>query len=112
MNACSASSTSGSIGGGSYSASIFFQAALPEEAQRRFPLIDLEGVVGAAFVTGDGYIDPAALAQGFATRARRSGVRIVEGVTVSGAENEKKGLPAKEALELVLSLAKKAGATN
>src|SRR5258705_3334468 len=67
---------------------IDFNLISPQEAQRRFPLIDLAGVVGAAFVTGDGYIDPAALAQGFATRARRAGVRIVEGVTVSGVEKK------------------------
>ena len=58
----------------------------PEEAKRRFPLIDLDGVVGAAFVTGDGTIDPASLGQGLATRARRLGARIVEGATVTGFE--------------------------
>jgi 4-methylaminobutanoate oxidase (formaldehyde-forming) len=47
----------------------------------RFPLIDIDGVVGAAFVSGDGTIDPASLGNGLAIRARRLGARICEGVT-------------------------------
>lgn len=63
-----------------------FHVIGPAEAKRRFPLIDTQGVTGAAFVVGDGTIDPASLGQGLATRARRLGARIVEGVTVTGFE--------------------------
>jgi 4-methylaminobutanoate oxidase (formaldehyde-forming) len=61
-----------------------FELLSPGDAQRRFPALSLEGVTGAAFVTGDGYIDPSSLTQAYAARARRLGVRIVEGVTVTG----------------------------
>ena len=54
------------------------------EAFDRFPLIDLDGVVGAAYVPSDGYVDPYGLTQAYAKGARRGGVKIVEGVTVTG----------------------------
>jgi 4-methylaminobutanoate oxidase (formaldehyde-forming) len=33
----------------------------PQEARQRFPMMALEGVVGAAWIEGDGYVDPASL---------------------------------------------------
>jgi sarcosine dehydrogenase len=57
-----------------------------DEAQARFPLLSRDGVVGAAFVEGDGYVDPASLTQAYAARARRRGVRILEEVAVTGFE--------------------------
>lgn len=60
-----------------------FELLDPTEAKRRFPAMSLEGVVGAAFVTGDGYVDPSSLTQAYASRARRRGVGIVEGATVT-----------------------------
>jgi 4-methylaminobutanoate oxidase (formaldehyde-forming) len=54
-----------------------------EEAGRRFPVMSLEGVRGAAFVASDGYLDPSGLALALAEGARRRGVRIVEGATVT-----------------------------
>jgi 4-methylaminobutanoate oxidase (formaldehyde-forming) len=56
----------------------------PREAQQRFPLLDLKGVVGAAFVPTDGHVEPSSLTQAYAKGARAGGVRIVEGVTVTG----------------------------
>jgi len=56
----------------------------PQEAYDRFPLISLDGVVGAAFVPTDGYVDPYGLTMAYAKGARAGGVRIVEGVTVTG----------------------------
>jgi glycine cleavage system aminomethyltransferase T/glycine/D-amino acid oxidase-like deaminating enzyme len=53
------------------------------EAQDRFPFIDVAGVVGAAFIPSDGYVDPNGLTQAFAAGARSAGVRIEEGVCVS-----------------------------
>lgn len=55
------------------------------EAQRRFPHISTEGVEGAAFVGGDGFVDPTSLTNAYAARARALGVRFVEGVRVTGA---------------------------
>lgn len=48
----------------------------PSEAQARFPLIDLEGVVGACIMESDGQVDPSQLAYALAAGARSRGVRI------------------------------------
>jgi glycine cleavage system T protein len=56
----------------------------PEEARRRFPLMVPEGVIGAAFLPTDGYLDPSGLTLALAEGARRGGARIYEGVRVSG----------------------------
>ena len=66
----------------------------PREAFDRFPLIDLEGVHGAAFVPSDGYVDPYGLTQAYAKGARAGGVRIVEGVTVTAVEKKGKRITA------------------
>ena len=54
------------------------------EAKRMFPFITENGVEGAAFIPGDGYIDPYALTQAYARAARSGGVKIEEGITVTG----------------------------
>ena len=43
-----------------------------------------EGVIAAAFLPSDGYIDPASVAQALAKGARMRGARIVEGARVTG----------------------------
>lgn len=48
----------------------------PKEAQERFPLIDLDGVVGACIMESDGQVDPSQLAQALASGARRGGAKI------------------------------------
>ena len=53
-----------------------------EEAAKRFPFIDKSGIEGAAYIPGDGYIDPYSLTMAYAKGARRYGARIEEGVTV------------------------------
>jgi len=53
------------------------------EAKQMFPFIDPRGVVGAAYIPSDGYIDPYALTMAYAAAARRSGIRIEEGVCVT-----------------------------
>ncbi|MGJ8583605.1 MAG: GcvT family protein [Marinosulfonomonas sp.] len=58
------------------------------EAKDKFPLIDPKGVVGAAFIPSDGYIDPYALTQAYVTGARANGAKIEEGVSVTGIEVE------------------------
>jgi 4-methylaminobutanoate oxidase (formaldehyde-forming) len=55
----------------------------PAEAKDLFPFIDPKGVVGAAYIPSDGYIDPYALTMAYAAAARRAGIRIEEGVTVT-----------------------------
>lgn len=64
-------------------------ALSPQEAQKLFPYISLDGVVGAAFIPSDGYVDPYSLTQAYARGARAGGVTIREGVLVTGlvAEN-------------------------
>ncbi len=59
------------------------EALSAEDAKRMFPFIDTAGVEGAAFMPGDGYIDPYALTHAYAKAARAGGVRIEEGVTVT-----------------------------
>jgi len=54
------------------------------EAHRRFPLMTRDGVMGAAFLPTDGYLDPSGLTLALADGARRGGARIFEGVRVTG----------------------------
>src|SRR4051812_13958044 len=57
-----------------------------KEAQQLFPLLDIRGVEGAAWIEGDGYVDPASLTMAYAAGARAGGVRIVQSVRVTGLE--------------------------
>jgi glycine cleavage system aminomethyltransferase T/glycine/D-amino acid oxidase-like deaminating enzyme len=54
-----------------------------QEAQNLFPFIDPEGVVGAAYIPSDGYVDPYGLTQSYAAGARANGVRIEERTLVT-----------------------------
>jgi glycine cleavage system T protein len=54
------------------------------EAQRRFPIMSLDGVRSAAYLATDGYLDPSGLTLALAEGARRGGARICEGVRVTG----------------------------
>ena len=62
-------------------------ALSPKEALEKFPLMSLQGVVGAVFVPNDGSVDPSSLTQAYAKGARAAGVRFVEGVLVTGFEH-------------------------
>ncbi|MFL5872152.1 MAG: FAD-dependent oxidoreductase [Solirubrobacterales bacterium] len=57
-----------------------------EEAKEMFPLMSTEGVLGAAWLPTDGYIDPAQLTYALADGARRGGCRIFTNTRVSGIE--------------------------
>src|SRR3954466_13209753 len=46
------------------------------EAAERFPLISTDGVVGAAYLESDGYLDPSQLCYSLAAAARANGVTI------------------------------------
>ena len=58
------------------------------EAQRLFPLMSTEGVLAAAYLPSDGYVDPASVAQALAKGARMGGAAILEGRRVTGIEVE------------------------
>jgi 4-methylaminobutanoate oxidase (formaldehyde-forming) len=70
-----------------------------EEAQRLFPPMSTDGVLGAAYLPTDGYIDPSQLTQALAEGARRRGAEIytntrvteiaVEGSRVTGVVTDK-----------------------
>jgi sarcosine oxidase subunit beta len=53
------------------------------EINRRHPMIDTTGAVGASFCPTDGVAAPADAAYGFAARGRELGVQISEGVNVT-----------------------------
>jgi 4-methylaminobutanoate oxidase (formaldehyde-forming) len=57
-----------------------------EEAKELFPLMSTEGVLGAAWLPTDGYIDPSQLTYALADGARRGGCRIFTGTRVTGIE--------------------------
>lgn len=54
------------------------------EAKDLFPLIDTDGVLGAAYLASDGYLDPAQLCYALAALARAAGVQILERTRVLG----------------------------
>src|SRR5437667_8581770 len=55
-----------------------------EEAQRLFPPMSTGGVLGAAYLPTDGYIDPSQLTQALAEGARRGGAEIATHTRVTG----------------------------
>ena len=52
------------------------------EAKHRFPYLSTAGIEGAAFIPGDGYIDPYSLTMAYAKGARMHGAKIEVGVCV------------------------------
>jgi len=57
-----------------------------DEAQGLFPLMSTEGVLGAAWLPTDGYLDPSQLTYALADGARRGGCRIHTNTRVTGIE--------------------------
>jgi 4-methylaminobutanoate oxidase (formaldehyde-forming) len=55
----------------------------PREARKLFPLIELDNVVGAAWIEGDGYVDPTSLTNAYAAGARAGGIPLLQGVRVT-----------------------------
>jgi 4-methylaminobutanoate oxidase (formaldehyde-forming) len=62
----------------------------PREACELFPLLDPGGVVGAAWIDGDGYVDPTSLTLAYAAGARAGGAAILQGVRVIGLRTERR----------------------
>ena len=58
----------------------------PSEAQRLFPPMSTDGVLGAAYLPTDGYIDPSQLTFALAEGARRRGAEINTNTRVTGIE--------------------------
>jgi 4-methylaminobutanoate oxidase (formaldehyde-forming) len=58
----------------------------PQEAKDRFPLMSTDGVLGAAWLPTDGYVDPTGLTLALAAGARAAGVRIATRTRVTGVE--------------------------
>jgi glycine cleavage system T protein len=54
------------------------------EAQRLFPPLSTDGVLGAAYLPTDGYVDPSQLTFALAEGARRGGAEIDTGTRVTG----------------------------
>ena len=48
-----------------------------------FRLLEPAGVVGAAWIEGDGYVDPTSLTNAYAAGARAGGAQLIQGVTVT-----------------------------
>jgi glycine cleavage system aminomethyltransferase T/glycine/D-amino acid oxidase-like deaminating enzyme len=60
-----------------------------EESKERFPLMSTEGVLGAAWLPTDGYLDPSQLTFALADGARGGGVEIVTSTRVTGIESDR-----------------------
>jgi 4-methylaminobutanoate oxidase (formaldehyde-forming) len=60
----------------------------PKEAQDLWPLMQIDDVVGAAFLPTDGQVSPSDITMSLAKGARQNGVTIREGVKVTGVEVE------------------------
>jgi glycine cleavage system aminomethyltransferase T/glycine/D-amino acid oxidase-like deaminating enzyme len=57
-----------------------------QDAQRMFPPMSTDGVLGAAYLSTDGYIDPSQLTYALVEGARRRGAEICEDTRVTGIE--------------------------
>jgi len=60
-----------------------------QEAQELFPAMTTEGVLGAAYLPTDGYIDPSQLTLALAEGARRRGAEVNTGTRVTGIRLER-----------------------
>ncbi len=56
----------------------------PAQAKDLCPYISTDGIIGAAYIPGDGQIDPSGLTQALAKGARTGGISIRGGVQVNG----------------------------
>ena len=55
----------------------------PQQARDLFPLMTTDGVVGAAWIAGDGYVDPTSLTNAYAAGARAGGVKMIQNCRVT-----------------------------
>ena len=55
----------------------------PGEAAEMYPLLSTAGLVGAAFISGDGHVDPYSLTHAYAKGLRAGGGQVFEGIRVT-----------------------------
>jgi len=55
----------------------------PQEAREIVPRLNIEDILGATYCPADGYADPYSVVQGFASAARRLGVKICQDAEVT-----------------------------
>ena len=67
-----------------------------DEAERLFPPMSIDGVLGAAYLPTDGYIDPSQLTFALAEGARRGGAEIATSTRVTGIDVRRNGVQAVE----------------
>lgn len=58
----------------------------PEEVRRLFPIVEINDILGALYVPGDGVADPTSLTLSLAAGSRKYGARIFQNVAVTGFE--------------------------
>ncbi|MBI5035014.1 MAG: FAD-dependent oxidoreductase [Chloroflexi bacterium] len=63
----------------------------PEEAKRLFPEMSIDGVFGAMYLPGDGYLDPSGVTYELARRAKERGAKMYTETLVTGIERGKRG---------------------
>lgn len=68
-----------------------FEIISPERARELFPLLDTEGILGAAYLPSDGYIDPTGLTHALAKGAVARGARILRHTAVTAIERDAAG---------------------
>ncbi len=68
----------------------------PDEARSLFPPMTTDGVLGAAFLPTDGYVDPSQLTLALAEGARRGGAEINQRTRVTGIRTGRGGVEAVE----------------
>lgn len=66
----------------------------PREAQQLWPLVEIDDLVGAAFLPTDGAASPSDVTMALAKGARMHGAKIIEGCKVTGVELARGGVEA------------------
>src|SRR6185295_1102519 len=60
------------------------------QARELFPLLEPSGVIGAAWIEGDGYVDPASLTNAYAAGARQADATLMQGVRVTALRTQRR----------------------
>ena len=61
----------------------------PDEIRSRWPYLRIDDILGGSFCSWDGYAGPSEILSGFASGAKRAGVKIYEGMEITGISLEK-----------------------
>ena len=65
-----------------------FEVVSAERARELFPLVDLDGIVGAAHIPTDGHVDPSGVSQALAKGAQSAGAEILRHTAVTSIERD------------------------